>query len=83
MFATIMAVLASRQYQYTHSELYGLVKLKCLLSMAQRMVNSPSVNGSTRRILRFSSRCARTNKGRGIDMIRISLVRLKTRLTMR
>ncbi len=83
MLVTIIAVLDSRQYQYTHSALYELVKLRCLLKMAQMTVKNPKENGKIRRSFRLVSNFAFISNGRGIDMTRISLVRLNTKFVMR
>lgn len=83
IFETIIAVLASRQYQYTHSALYGWVKLSLLLRIAHSMVNSPKLNGKTRRILRLISKWALRKSGSGIDMMRRSLDKLNTKFVIR
>ena len=83
MLLTIMAVLASRQYQYTHSELYGCLKLATLLNIAHTMVKIPKLNGKTRRSFRLNSRWVVRKRGKGIERMRTSLVKLKTRFMMR
>ena len=61
----------------------GCVKDKCLLRIAQVMVRNPMLKGKTRRIFFLKARCNLMKRGRGIDMIKISLDRLNARFMIR